>query len=71
MKRFLLFASAEYYPDGGWDDFKGDYASLGAATKARRALAAVDRSDSGYGHIVDTESMTVVSRWCYHEDVDP
>lgn len=25
MSRFLLFAGNDYYPAGGWGDFKGDF----------------------------------------------
>jgi hypothetical protein len=28
MKRYLLFAARDYYPDGGWRDFKGDFNSV-------------------------------------------
>ena len=28
MKRFLVFAGQEYYPLGGWADFKGSYDSI-------------------------------------------
>lgn len=25
LKRFLLFAGPDYYPGGGWDDFRGSF----------------------------------------------
>lgn len=25
MKKYLLFYGDQYYPDGGWSDFKGDF----------------------------------------------
>jgi hypothetical protein len=28
MKRYLLFAGYQYYPDGGWEDFKGGFDTL-------------------------------------------
>lgn len=28
MKRYLLFKGVDYYPSGGWEDFKGDYDSV-------------------------------------------
>lgn len=28
MKRFLLFSGDNYYPKGGWGDFKGSFDSL-------------------------------------------
>lgn len=27
MKRFILFAGSEYYPGGGWNDFRGFFDS--------------------------------------------
>lgn len=37
MKRFLLFAFRDYYPIGGWDDFKESYDTLEEAASAGRA----------------------------------
>jgi hypothetical protein len=31
MKRFLLFCFDDYYPLGGWNDFKGSFATLDEA----------------------------------------
>lgn len=28
MKRYLLFAYDDYYPSGGWNDFKGSFDSV-------------------------------------------
>ena len=28
MKRYLTFCGYDYYPAGGWDDFRGDFESL-------------------------------------------
>ena len=47
--RYLLFCHEDYYPQGGWDDFKGDFEELEVALKA----AATHLSDTK--QIVDTQ----------------
>jgi hypothetical protein len=34
MGRYLLFAGDEYYPSGGWQDYKGRFDSVKEALKA-------------------------------------
>jgi len=53
LKRFLLFAGDNYYPRGGWDDFRGSYDSL------EEALAAPRHNDNWW-HVVDSHLGTVV-----------
>lgn len=36
MKRFALFTWDDYYPSGGWNDFKGCFSTLQKATEASR-----------------------------------
>lgn len=38
MGRYLLFAGDEYYPAGGWQDYRGRYNSLNEAIKAAGKL---------------------------------
>ena len=54
MKRYLLFAGEQYYPDGGWHDFIGSYETVQQAQGKARA--------DGYDwwHIVDTEIWRIV-----------
>ena len=54
MKRFLLFAGDEYYPLGGWHDFKGDFETLEDAQTW--FLKVVLRYD--WAHVYDTISRT-------------
>jgi hypothetical protein len=50
---YLLFAGANYYPAGGWDDFRGQFATVKAA------VAAVDaRWD--WWHVVDVAGCVIV-----------
>ncbi len=48
MKRFLLFSGSNYYPHGGWDDFRGSYDSC------EEALAAPRHGD--WWQVVDTQT---------------
>jgi len=38
MGRYLLFAGDEYYPAGGWQDYRGRFNSLNEAIKAAAKL---------------------------------
>lgn len=49
VKRFVLFASDDYYPAGGWDDFRGSYDT---ADEARAAGQEFERKGMS-AHIVD------------------
>lgn len=50
LKRFLLFTYDDFYPSGGWNDFKGSFDTLEEAKEARKA------SSSYYCNIIDTET---------------
>ena len=50
MKRYLVFAFDQYYPCGGWSDFKGDFDYHGDAL----ALANRLKRDNDYVSVVDT-----------------
>lgn len=47
MKRYALFAGHNYYPCGGWDDFKGSFDT------PEEALALYKTGNHEWGHIVD------------------
>jgi len=53
MKRYLLFAGDSRYPNGGWDDFVGDYESLELATK--KAIKYIENGRDWW-HIVDLKT---------------
>lgn len=53
MKRFLVFRGYDYYPAGGWNDFKGAFDSIEEAHDA----ANLDIRDFEWNHIVDTKTM--------------
>lgn len=57
MKRFLMFAGSNYYPAGGWDDFRGAFdTSEEAFAEARWRF----NMDFEWFHVVDTETMKEV-----------
>ena len=54
MKRFLLFCGENYYPNGGWADFKGDFDSL------EEAFQGAFKSKSDWYHIVDAQDARLI-----------
>lgn len=59
VKRFLAFAGSNYYPDGGWNDFKGSFETLEEAIKELdpdiRTRWPSEAPLYDWTHIVDTE----------------
>lgn len=56
MKRYLLFVGDFYYPAGGWNDYKGCYATLEEAKDAGFKL----QTDCSWAHIVDINAGEIV-----------
>lgn len=54
MKRYLLFGGEDYYPLGGWDDFRDSFDS------AEEACDLPLGRNVDWAHVVDTETMSVV-----------
>jgi hypothetical protein len=50
VKRFLIFTGAGYYPEGGWNDFRGSLDDLEAA----KTFALAKQED--WAHIIDIET---------------
>lgn len=76
MKRFLLFAGPDYYPRGGWLDFRG---SFDTEQDARNAIPDTfsklrDSDGDGWWDIVDTQTGQAITsnaeRWAWEEDSD-
>lgn len=60
MKRYLAFEGSEYYPEGGWDDFVGDYDSIEEALKAIKEKQVNYREGHlVWAHIVDLSTKEV------------
>lgn len=53
MERYLLFAFDQYYPRGGWDDFRGSFKTL------EEAMEAWDDMTRDWGQIVDIETEEI------------
>lgn len=49
MKRYIVFAGSDYYPGGGWGDFRGDFDTLEEARALIKTLL-----DYDWQQIVDT-----------------
>ena len=47
MHRFLVFAGSYYYPCGGWDDFRGSYATFDEADARCQELVKSEEVDMG------------------------
>ena len=59
MKRFLVFAGECYYPQGGWDDFKGSYEHELEAKQTAEGHAQGYR----WAHVVDTQSEQIIATY--------
>lgn len=68
MKRFLLFAFDTYYPNGGWDDFKGSFDTVEEAT----TQGAKNDEDNVLGnyHVIDSTTGEMVYEWRYKRTID-
>lgn len=66
--RFLLFAYDEYYPNGGWKDFRGMYdVRCAAEADGREAVRGKGRKQSelwSFWHVVDIESRSIAASGC-------
>jgi hypothetical protein len=58
MKRYLLFAHDQYYPCGGWGDFKSSFDSLEEAFAYGRQKDINGHKRYDWCHVVDTETWT-------------
>ena len=51
VKRFVVFSGDQYYPDGGWSDFKSSHDTLNEALSTARG---------DWWHIVDLVAGKIV-----------
>ena len=72
MKRFLLFAGASYYPQGGMHDFRDAFDSAEEAMNALQKEYLYDPKgnpeyDSSFNvnwaHVVNVEQLKIVDTW--------
>jgi len=70
VKRFLVFAGYNYYPDGGWDDFVEQYDSSEEAQESVTEHLNPPFNNPKYSpkhdwaHVVDTETGRKCAFWC-------
>lgn len=57
MKKLMLFGHEDYYPSGGWGDFKGDFDTVEEA----QAFIDAQRHKNDTYDLIDTE--TKEDRW--------
>ncbi len=73
MKRFLVFAGSNYYPKGGWDDFRGAHDTLEEAKTAILDSLVSPMSNPKYApthdwcHIIDVQLQQRVVFWVQAE----
>jgi hypothetical protein len=64
MKQFLAFFGLNYYPNGGINDFSGDFDTLEEAIDHLEKEARHDEAYDGWsyqwGHIYDTEKRMII-----------
>lgn len=54
-EKFMLFVGDDHYPEGGWNDWVGNFDKLEAAQKMAASLSA----DFDWWHIVDANGGIV------------
>jgi hypothetical protein len=62
-KRFLLFFGEIYYPDGGWQDFKGSFDACDIAMQFFHTKIGEERPQYYWTQIIDTQTWKPV--WAY------
>lgn len=63
MERFLVFAGFDYYPKGGWNDFKEHFDTFKKAEEFKNKL---NNGKVGYGDVL--EWWQIVRIYTYDED---
>lgn len=63
MKKYLLFAGDNYYPMGGFDDFRGDFDTIELAEQHLKACF----SDVDWAHIVDRDTRVIIKKYNQYE----
>jgi hypothetical protein len=54
VKRYLLFTYEDYYPGGGWSDFRGSFDT------PEDAMEAAVTTDDTYAELIDRETLQEV-----------
>jgi hypothetical protein len=71
VKRYLLFAGSTYYPDGGAEDFVGDFDSIERSEfKAFEHDKNTDRR-LDWWHVFDTQEKKICLQGGFLRPIDP
>ena len=54
---YMLFAGQDFYPGGGWNDFRGTFDTIREAVSAYITL--LESETLHWGHVVGTKTMSV------------
>ncbi len=65
MKQYLLFVGIDYYPNGGWGDFFGDFDSSQSALDELKK----GKYSGDWFHIVDSVEGVIVGEEGYVKDL--
>jgi len=60
MKRYLLFGYDQYYPSGGWTDYKGSFDSIEECKEMIESRNLGYMSKCDYWDIVDRDTEEVI-----------
>jgi hypothetical protein len=61
-RRYCVFAGADYYPSGGWHDFRASRDMLGEAVQVGEKLLANPSGDCNWYHVFDLDQRRVVAK---------
>ena len=64
-RRYCVFGGADYYPLGGWHDFRASCDTLQKAVRAAEELSAGDAASIDWWQIFDMDQRRVVAQSRY------
>jgi hypothetical protein len=68
MRRFLLFVGSNYYPKGGWNDYRGWFDSIDAAVAEVPTDRRLYEPGGGWYHVVDIQNGETVANGDVDDD---
>jgi hypothetical protein len=64
-RRFCIFGGPDYYPRGGWHDFRASRDTLEEAVQAGEKLLVNPSGDYNWWHVFDLQERRVVAQSKY------
>lgn len=65
MTSYFLFAGDRYYPNGGWEDYRGSFETENAALESAKEHFRKEFTFEGWWSIVDSSKLLVVKSGQY------